>query len=196
MTDRTAGGRGQRRPEEKRARLLAAARIAFGQIGYGASVHEICQAAGVGIGTFYHQFPDKSDLMRFLMDEEHQFRVRAFDALAANGADDLASEVARVLAGSDPALLRAMTEAYGIDERLRDFARTLRVDSRGRLAAALARARKARDIRSPALNPDTAAWAILLLGDVAIDRSGSDDLHKVVEVLAFAGADDVRRIRA
>jgi len=130
------------------------------------------------------------------MDEEHQFRVRAFDALAANGADDLASEVARVLAGSDPALLRAMTEAYGIDERLRDFARTLLVDSRGRLAAALARARKARDIQSPALNADAAAWAILLLGDVAIDRSGSDDLHKVVEVLAFAGAYDVRRIPA
>ena len=82
LTDQTTG-RAQRRPEEKRARLLAAARDAFGENGYGASVHEICQAAGVGIGTFYHQFPDKSDLMRFLMDEEHQYRVRAFEALAA-----------------------------------------------------------------------------------------------------------------
>ena len=192
LIDRTTG-HAQRRPEEKRARLLAAARKAFATSGYGASVHDICQAAGVGIGTFYHQFPDKSDLMRFLMDEEHQYRVRGFEAL---GPDDLASEVVRVLAGSDPALLRAMIEACGIDERLLDFAQTLRQDSRERLVAALARARKARDVRRPALDTNIAAWAILLLGDVAVDRSGSDDLQKVVEVLAFAGADDVRRIRA
>jgi len=185
LIDRTTG-HAQRRPEEKRARLLAAARKAFATSGYGASVHDICQAAGVGIGTFYHQFPDKSDLMRFLMDEEHQYRVRAFEAL---GPDDLASEVVRVLAGSDPALLRAMIEACGIDERLLDFAQTLRQDSRERLVAALARARKARDVRRPALDTNIAAWAILLLGDAAKDRSGSDDVQKVVEVLAFAGAD-------
>src|SRR5437879_4178761 len=109
-------GRSQRRPAEKRARLLAAGRTAFSQTGYGASVHEICRAAGVGIGTFYQQFPDKSDLMRFLMEEEHQFRVRSFDALAP---DDLAAGVTRVLSGSDHALLRAMLEACGIDPRLR-----------------------------------------------------------------------------
>lgn len=190
LTDRTTA-RGQRRPEEKRARLLAAARTAFGQTGYGASVHEICQAAGVGIGTFYHQFPDKSDLMRFLMDEEHQYRVRAFDALAAKGADDLASEVARVLVGSDPALLRAMIEACGVDERLRDFARDLRRETRERLAAAIARARQARDLRHPALDASTAAWAALLMGDGA----GSDDVRAVINVLAFAGADEVGRVR-
>ena len=194
LTDRT-NERAQRRPEEKRARLLAAARTAFGQIGYGASVHEICQAAGVGIGTFYHQFPDKSDVMRFLMDEEHQNRVRAFDALAANGADDIASEIARVLAGSDPALMRAMIEACGVDERLRDFARDLRKESRERLAASLARARTARDVRRPALDASTAAWAALLMGDVVNDLSASDDIRKVVEVLVFASADDVRRAR-
>jgi len=110
LTEQTTG-RPQRRPEEKRARLLAAARTAFSATGYGASVHEICQAASVGIGTFYHQFPDKSDLMRFLMDEEHQYRVRAFDALAVRGAEDLSAEVARIISGSDPGLLRAMIEA-------------------------------------------------------------------------------------
>jgi AcrR family transcriptional regulator len=190
LTDRTTG-RAQRRPEEKRARLLAAARTAFGETGYGASVHEICQAAGVGIGTFYHQFPDKSDLMRFLMDEEHQYRVRAFDALAAEGADDLASEVARVLAGSDRALLRAMIEACGIDERLRDFGRELRRETRERLAAAIGRARQARDLPNPALDLSDAAWATLLVGDGA----GSDDMRKIIDVLAFAGANEVGRVR-
>ena len=192
LTDRTTG-RAQRRPEEKRARLLAAARTVFGQTGYGASVHEICQAAGVGIGTFYHQFPDKSDLMRFLMDEEHQYRVRAFDALAA---DNLAAEITRVLAGSDPALLRAMIEACGSDERLRDFGRELRKETRDRLTAALARVRRARDIRRPALDATTAAWATLLMGDVAIEPAGSDDVRKVIDLLAFAGGDDVERVPA
>ena len=193
LTDRTTGGRAQRRPEEKRARLLAAARTVFGQTGYGASVHEISQAAGVGIGTFYHQFPDKSDLMRFLMDEEHQYRVRAFDALAA---DNLAAEITRVLAGSDPALLRAMIEACGSDERLRDFGRELRKETRDRLTAALARVRRARDIRRPALDATTAAWATLLMGDVAIEPAGSDDVRKVIDLLAFAGGDDVERVPA
>ena len=190
LIDRTTG-RAQRRPEEKRTRLLAAARTAFGKSGYGASVHEICRAAGVGIGTFYHQFPDKSDLMRLLMDEEHQYRVRAFDALPVREADDLASEVARVLVGSDPALLRAMIEACGVDERLRDFARDLRKETRDRLAAAIARARQARDVRHPALDASSAAWATLLLGDGA----GSDDVRKAIDVLAFAGGDEMGRVR-
>lgn len=183
----------QRRPEEKRARLLAAARTAFGKSGYGASVHEICQAAGVGIGTFYHQFPDKSDLMRFLMDEEHQYRVRAFDALAA---DNLAAEVSRVLSGSDPALLRAMIEACGADERLRDFGRDLRSKTRDRLEAALVRARQARGIRRPALDASTAAWAALVIGDAPVDPAGTKALEKAVSVLAFAEGDDSNRARA
>jgi len=195
LTDRTTG-RAQRRPEEKRARLLAAARTAFGETGYGASVHEICQAAGVGIGTFYHQFPDKSDLMRFLMDEEHQYRVRAFDALAADPTGDIASEIAHVIAGSDRGLLRAMLEACGIDERLRDFGRGLRKETHERLAAALLRARESRDIKHPALDASTASWATLLMGDAAMDRAGSDDVRKVIDVLAFGGSDHVERARA
>jgi len=111
------------------------------------------------------------------MDEEHQYRVRAFDALPAEGADELASEVARVLAGSDRALLRAMVEACGADERLRDFGRELRKESQERLAAAIGRARLARDLPKPALDPSAAAWATLLVGDGA----GSDDMRKIIE---------------
>jgi AcrR family transcriptional regulator len=188
LSDRAAGPP-QRRPEEKRARLVAAARTAFGENGYGASVHEICQTAGVGIGTFYHQFPDKSDLMRLLMDEEHQYRVRAFDALGAEPDDDFASKVAAVLAGSEPGLLVAMAEACGIDERLRDFARELRDRTRERLALALARARDARQILRPSLDASTAAWAALLMGDVAIENPGSPNVPKAIAVLAFASGE-------
>ena len=191
LTDQTTG-RPQRRPEEKRARLLAAARAAFAENGYGASVHEICQAAGVGIGTFYHQFPDKSDLMRFLMDEEHQYRVRAFEALAVRGSEELPAEISRILAGSDPGLLRAMVEACGLDERLRDFGREVRKETQERLSATLARAREARGVRNPALDASTAAWATLLMGDATIDPAGTAMFEKAVAVLAFAEADGAR----
>jgi hypothetical protein len=89
-----------------------------------------------------------------------------------------------------------MWEACGIDERLREFGRGLRVETQERLAAALARARKARNIRRPALDPNTAAWATLMMGAVATDPAGADEVPKVIEVLAFGGADDVERVRA
>ena len=187
LTDRTSG-RAQRSPEEKRARLLAAARTTFGEVGYAASVHEICQAAGVGIGTFYHQFPDKSDLMRVLMDEEHQYRLRSINALATDTTGDLATEVTRIIAGSNRALLGAMLEACGVDERLRDFGRGLRKETHASLTAAFARARESRDIQNAALDASTASWAALLMGDVARDQAGSEQVRRVINLLAF-GAD-------
>jgi AcrR family transcriptional regulator len=146
----------------------------------------------VGIGTFYHQFPDKSDLMRFLMDDEHQYRVRAFEALAVRASEELPAEIARILAGSDRGLLRAMVEACGLDERLRDFGREVRKETQERLSAALARAREARGIRNPAVDASTAAWATLVMGDATIDPAGTAMFEKSVALLAFAEADGAR----
>jgi AcrR family transcriptional regulator len=190
LTDRTTE-RAQRRPEEKRARLLAAARAIFSESGYGASVHDICRAAGVGIGTFYHQFPDKAELMRHLMQEEHNYRVTGLDAIA--GADDPAAEIARILAGADPRLLAAMIDACGLDPRLRGFGVELRKATQERLAAAFERARADRGSRSPALDAATAAWATLALHDAVLGRA--PETAKIVEILAFAEADG-ERIRA
>ena len=161
-------------------------------MGYGASVHDICRAAGVGIGTFYHQFPDKAELMRQLMDQEHHYRIGAFDALP--GAEDPSAEVSRILAGSDPALLRAMLEACGTDPRLRDFARDLRRETQERLAAALERVRAARGARRPAVEASTAAWATMAVGDAFLGQA-APEVAKVFEVLAFAEADG-ERVRA
>lgn len=192
LTDRTTG-RVQRRPEEKRARLLAAARSIFAEKGYSASVHQICRAAGVGIGTFYHQFPDKAEVMRYLMDQEHDYRVTAFDGL--HDTEDPASEVARILAGSEPALMQAMIEACGIDVRLRSFAQDLRKETHERLSTALARVREARSLGRPAVDADTAAWATLALGDVISGRTTSTDTARIVRVIAFAETDG-ERVRA
>ncbi|MDP9276091.1 MAG: hypothetical protein M3O99_10920, partial [Chloroflexota bacterium] len=68
---------------------------------------------------------------------------------------------------------------------------------RERLAAALTRVRQARGIRHPALDATTAAFAALVMGDVAIDHAGTDDVRKVVDLLAFgAEADGAGRVRA
>ena len=186
LTERTTGEAHGR--EENRARIVSAARRVFAQAGYEAGVHEICRVAGVGIGTFYHQFVNKAELMHFLIDQEHSFRVEAFDALGPEQADATAGEVVRVIAGSDPALLQAMIEACGIDAQLRTVARELRRETGARLAAAFDRVREARGVHRPALDSTTAASAALALGDTAFGRTSAADVERIVNILAFAEA--------
>lgn len=56
-------------PEEKRQRLLAAARIEFARVPYeDASINRIIREAGIPRGSFYMYFTDKEDLFRHLME--------------------------------------------------------------------------------------------------------------------------------
>jgi AcrR family transcriptional regulator len=55
---------------ETRAKLLAAARQAFADLGYGkARVEDVVARAGVGHGTFYAYFPNKRAALAALIDE-------------------------------------------------------------------------------------------------------------------------------
>jgi len=59
----------QQRSEETRARILEAALDRFARYGYDATgVAEICRAAGVSKGAFYHHFPSKQAAFLELMD--------------------------------------------------------------------------------------------------------------------------------
>lgn len=50
----------QRRAEETRERILAAAQECFARYGYdGTGVAQVCEQAGVTKGAFYHHFPSK-----------------------------------------------------------------------------------------------------------------------------------------
>ncbi|HSQ18011.1 MAG TPA: TetR/AcrR family transcriptional regulator [Anaerolineales bacterium] len=59
----------QHRSEETHARILEAASLLFSKNGFDATgVAEICQAAGVSKGAFYHHFPTKQAVFMELMD--------------------------------------------------------------------------------------------------------------------------------
>jgi AcrR family transcriptional regulator len=59
----------QQRSEETRTHLLEAALRLFSKEGYDATgVAEICQAAGVSKGAFYHHFPSKHDIFMALLE--------------------------------------------------------------------------------------------------------------------------------
>jgi len=59
----------QHRSEETRSRILEVATQLFSKTGYDATgVAEICQAAGVSKGAFYHHFPTKQAVFMELLD--------------------------------------------------------------------------------------------------------------------------------
>lgn len=56
----------QARSRETQEALLSAAEHVFAEVGIAqATVHEICERAGVAVGTFYGRFPDKDALLLF-----------------------------------------------------------------------------------------------------------------------------------
>ena len=68
----------------KRQAILDAARKAFRELGYGVSMDQIAQRAGVAKQTVYNHFHSKSDLVHALVDEV----VSAFTATLEHGAKD------------------------------------------------------------------------------------------------------------
>ena len=56
--------------ERNRRRILEAARQVFAERGLGASLDQIAEHAGLGVGTVYRRFPDKDVLIDELFEEE------------------------------------------------------------------------------------------------------------------------------
>lgn len=92
----------QTRSRNTRERILDAAYRLFSQQGYdAASVAEICSAAGVSKGAFYHHFLSKQAVFLALMESWFE-RLDASFASALQGAPNVAQAVVRMadLAGS------------------------------------------------------------------------------------------------
>lgn len=59
----------RRDAERNRARIVAAARETFAELGVDAPVEEIARRAGVGVGTVYRRFPGKEDLIDAVLED-------------------------------------------------------------------------------------------------------------------------------
>lgn len=82
---RQAVGRPLRRDAARnRERILAAAAELFSSKGLGTSLDEVAAAAGIGIGTVYRRFPDKSRLIEALFES----RIERVVAMAEEAAAD------------------------------------------------------------------------------------------------------------
>jgi AcrR family transcriptional regulator len=62
----------RRDAENNRQRILAAARELFARRGLGVTLNDIAHFAGVGVGTVYRRFPDKSKLIEDLFEQRVQ----------------------------------------------------------------------------------------------------------------------------
>ena len=60
----------RRDARENRERITRAARAVFAARGLGATLHDIADQAGVGVGTVYRHFPGKEHVVATVFDEE------------------------------------------------------------------------------------------------------------------------------
>lgn len=86
------------RGERTRAKLLDAARVAFAGVPWSrARVEDVCRAAGVGHGTYYAYFENKSAILEALVRRHAAALYHLADADWTTG--DVAADVRRVIAG-------------------------------------------------------------------------------------------------
>jgi AcrR family transcriptional regulator len=71
---------------QNRQRIMGAAREVFARHGFGATLDEVADCAGVGIGTVYRHFPNKSAVINALF-EESVDRLVALAGVAAAAED-------------------------------------------------------------------------------------------------------------
>ncbi|GAB2576862.1 TetR family transcriptional regulator [Paractinoplanes abujensis] len=84
MTESTAAPRRKRTDARRNVEaLLDAAKTVFGTSGVDAPAKEITDLAGVGVGTLYRHFPQRSDLIKAVIEREIDACAEAAPALAA-----------------------------------------------------------------------------------------------------------------
>ena len=74
----------RRDAERNRLRILDAARELFAQRGLGVTLNDIAHHAGVGVGTVYRRFPDKSELIEELFEHALEELVALMEAAIAD----------------------------------------------------------------------------------------------------------------
>jgi AcrR family transcriptional regulator len=153
---------------QTRARLLAAARRAFAELGYAkARVEDVVTRAGVGHGTFYAYFPNKQAALAALM-REH---AETLEELASQPwrAGDVRASLTEVLGGladlydRDADMVALWTEAAARDPELGAVLDEVRRQFVGRIARNVERA-QAQGVARP-VHAFTAAVALAAMAE-------------------------------
>ena len=176
---------------ETRAKLLAAARRAFAELGYAkARVEDVVTAAGVGHGTFYAYFPNKQAALAALV-REHAGTLEEL-AMKPWRAGDVRASLTEVLGGladlyeRDADMLLLWTEAAVHDPELAAILDEVRRQFVERIARNVERAAK-QGLAWP-VDPFTAATALAAMAERTLSllatRKESLDRDQTVEVLA------------
>lgn len=164
--DKPWGRRGSPPPDERRARLVAAAEATFLERGYAAAATcEIAARAGMSKRTLYAVFPSKAELfgavVRAMVAEDAELRV-AEDAEPAKALGDYLQAVAAViLSGRRTGLLRlVVAESPRVPELSEVFFREMLGGGPRELAGWLARRESEGTLRVG----DSADAALMLFG--------------------------------
>jgi AcrR family transcriptional regulator len=127
-----------------RERVLAAAEAVFGEQGLEASVDELADAAGVGMGTLYRNFPNKQALVDEIIGRRRRELAaqaeRAREQPAGLGFEWLTFEVGRLQSEQSACVSQLWDHSDAELDSLDAF--------RGRLATLLAEAQEAGRIRT------------------------------------------------
>ena len=170
-----AGTAAPRRPlrrdaVENRERLLAAAVTTLLRHGSGATLAQIAEEAGVGIGTLYRRYPTREDLLEAL-------QLRAFGLVI-----DLVKQIeAQDLRGIDAVrtfLVRTVDHgsqlampAHGVPLAPSTEIHRLRGELHGRIAAMVERG-----VRDGSVRPDLTAHDVVMFGSlIAVPQPGTED---------------------
>jgi AcrR family transcriptional regulator len=176
---------------QTRAKLLAAARRAFAELGYAkARVEDVVTRAGVGHGTFYAYFPNKQAALAALMREHAQ----TLEELASQPwrAGDVRASLTQVLGGladlydRDADMVVLWTEAAARDPELAAVLDEVRRQFVARIARNVERA-QAQGVARP-VDAFTAAVALAAMAEQTLFlravRSEPLDRDVTVDTLA------------
>jgi AcrR family transcriptional regulator len=168
----------RRDAERNRQRILDAARELFAEQGLGVTLNDIAHHAGVGVGTVYRRFPDKSQLIEELFEQ----RLEDLVSLASRALDE-----PDAWHGLKTFLQRAL-ELQANDRGVKDLI-TASTDGLDRVAKIrsrllpiglelVRRAREAGQIRSDIDAPDLPIIQLMLSTLIDASRDVSPDLWR------------------
>lgn len=130
--------------EQRRARILEAARECFGRLGFGgATVEAIASEAGVSNGLLYQFFRNKEELFQVVVEDVIREWSRAI--AAGNEGDSASERLERMFRSSlrfcanNPLLPAVLTRAHALDLERLDANRVDRLNAHRKLVAGVIR---------------------------------------------------------